>query len=135
MGALLRNWLEARRYRLAVRQLKSLPPGELAALGIREDEIDRLAREAFHIMETKTSDFGAGVPGRSLSRCALSLRREKQAALPKGSTAAPSTQNVINLMYGLKRSLEAKRPLLSRKPTSRPVAKSPVRTARPSKDR
>jgi uncharacterized protein YjiS (DUF1127 family) len=46
MNTLIRRWLQARRYRAALRQLTSLPPAELHALGIAPKEIDRLAREA-----------------------------------------------------------------------------------------
>jgi uncharacterized protein YjiS (DUF1127 family) len=46
MNTLLRRWLRARRYRAALRQLTSLSPRELEALGITPTEIERLAREA-----------------------------------------------------------------------------------------
>jgi uncharacterized protein YjiS (DUF1127 family) len=45
MNALIRTWLKARRYRAALRQLTSLSPADLNALGIAPTEIDRLARE------------------------------------------------------------------------------------------
>ena len=46
MNTLIRTWLQTRRYRAALRQLTSLSPAELNALGIAPMEIDRLAREA-----------------------------------------------------------------------------------------
>jgi len=46
MNTLIRTWLRARRYRAALRQLTSLSPADLNALGIVPAEIDRLAREA-----------------------------------------------------------------------------------------
>jgi hypothetical protein len=56
-------------------------------------------------------------------------------ASPKVAAAAPSPQNVINLMDALKRSLKTESPSLSRKPAAgRVAAKSPRRTAR-GKDR
>ena len=45
MNTLIRTWLRARRYRAALRQLTSLSPADLNALGIVPTEIDRLARE------------------------------------------------------------------------------------------
>jgi uncharacterized protein YjiS (DUF1127 family) len=46
MNTLIRTWLQARRYRAALRQLTSLSSADLNALGIVPTEIDRLAREA-----------------------------------------------------------------------------------------
>jgi uncharacterized protein YjiS (DUF1127 family) len=45
MHTMIRTWLQARRYRAALRQLSSLSPADLHALGIAPTEIDRLARE------------------------------------------------------------------------------------------
>jgi uncharacterized protein YjiS (DUF1127 family) len=45
MHTMIRTWLQARRYRAALRQLTSLSPADLNALGIAPTEIDRLARE------------------------------------------------------------------------------------------
>ena len=45
MHTMIRTWLQARRYRAALRQLTSLSPADLNALGIVPTEIDRLARE------------------------------------------------------------------------------------------
>ncbi len=41
----IRIWHQTRRYRAAVRKLRSLPPGELRALGIPPEDIPRLAFE------------------------------------------------------------------------------------------
>ena len=41
----IRIWHQTRRYRAAVRKLRSLPPGELSALGIPAEEIPHLAFE------------------------------------------------------------------------------------------
>ena len=43
MTKMIRKWSHARRYRVLVRQLRSLPARELRALGIVPAEIDRLA--------------------------------------------------------------------------------------------
>jgi len=44
--ALRRRWLQARRFRRTLRELKSLSAHELRALGIRSDDIPRLAAGA-----------------------------------------------------------------------------------------
>jgi uncharacterized protein YjiS (DUF1127 family) len=49
MGALIRRWLQARRYRMTVERLSALSPGELHDLGIAPWDIDRLARKASQI--------------------------------------------------------------------------------------
>jgi uncharacterized protein YjiS (DUF1127 family) len=46
MSTLFRRWRQSRTYRAIVRELRSLPPAELSALGIAPAEIERLAREA-----------------------------------------------------------------------------------------
>ena len=44
--ALRSRWLQTRRFRATVRELRALSPRELRALGIRPDEISRLAAAA-----------------------------------------------------------------------------------------
>lgn len=46
MRTAIRRWLYARRYRVTLRQLQRLRPGELESLGIPPWEITHLAREA-----------------------------------------------------------------------------------------
>ena len=48
-AALHRRWLQARRFRQTVRELRALPPSHLKALGIRQEEICRLAAEACRV--------------------------------------------------------------------------------------
>lgn len=45
-NALRSRWLQTRRFRATVRELKALSPRELRALGIRADDISRLAAAA-----------------------------------------------------------------------------------------
>jgi uncharacterized protein YjiS (DUF1127 family) len=49
MGMMIRKWLQARRYRVIERRLKSLSSRELRDLGIAPWDIDRLARKASQI--------------------------------------------------------------------------------------
>jgi uncharacterized protein YjiS (DUF1127 family) len=46
MKSSIRDWRRARRHSAILRDLRSLPPRELSALGIRPLEIPRLAYEA-----------------------------------------------------------------------------------------
>jgi hypothetical protein len=48
MSNLFRSWHESHRYRLTVRDLNSLSLGELQALWIRPNDINRLAWTASH---------------------------------------------------------------------------------------
>jgi non-homologous end joining protein Ku len=108
--------------------------GEIPDLTLPDEMLDL----AEHILDTKIADFDPAFLEDRYRTVLVSMLREKQAAaVPKNvTTAAPSPQNVINLMDALKRSLETERPSLSRKPTSQHSAagrKSPGRKARPPK--
>ena len=56
---LIRDWRAFRRYRVTVRQLRSLPPEELRALGIAPDRIEHLAYEASRIRPSPGADCPA----------------------------------------------------------------------------
>jgi Ku protein len=89
--------------------------------GIPDLELpDEMLQVAEHIMEAKTADFDPAFLEDRYRTVLVSMLRDKQAELPKKSgAAAPSPQNVINLMDALKRSLETERPSSSRKPAAR----------------
>ena len=46
MCTVIRRWRQSRLHRATLRELRSLPPAELRALGIAPAEIERLAQEA-----------------------------------------------------------------------------------------
>jgi DNA end-binding protein Ku len=67
---------------------------------------------AEHILETKTADFDPAFLEDRYRTVLVEMLRSKQAELPKTISAPPlgSSENVINLMDALKRSLAAERP-------------------------
>ena len=80
---------------------------------------DEMLRVAEHILETKTADFDPAFLKDRYRTVLVAMLRSKQAELPKTISAPPpgSSENVINLMDALKRSLAAERPV-SGKPTA-----------------
>jgi len=91
---------------------------------------EEMLEVAEHILETKTADFDPALLEDRYRTVLVSMLREKQAELPKKvSPAAPSPENVINLMDALKRSLDTQRPGSRRKPSSR---RSPATATKPT---
>jgi non-homologous end joining protein Ku len=73
---------------------------------------DEMLRIAEHILETKTADFDPAFLEDRYRTVLVEMLRSKKAELPKTISAPPpgSSENVINLMDALKRSLAAERP-------------------------
>jgi len=89
--------------------------------GIPELELpEEMLQVARHILDTKAADFDPALLEDRYRTALVSMLREKQAEL-QGRTppaAVPPSQNVINLMDALKRSLENARPgSTTRKPS------------------
>jgi DNA end-binding protein Ku len=96
---------------------------------------DEMLRIAEHILETKTAEFDAAFLEDRYRTVLVEMLRSKQAELPTTISAPPpgSSQNVINLMDALKRSLAAERPA-GGKPTAKAVASKAV-ASKPSSAR
>jgi DNA end-binding protein Ku len=71
-----------------------------------------MLRIAEHILETKTADFDPAFLEDRYRTVLVEMLRSTQSELPKKVSAPPpgSSENVINLMDALKRSLAAERP-------------------------
>jgi uncharacterized protein YjiS (DUF1127 family) len=78
MRNLICRWRQTRRYRATVRDLRSLAPEQLSALGIEAADIDRLARKA--------SDAGASLPSPAERPDDATL--EAQLLLPLGQSSS-----------------------------------------------
>ena len=81
---------------------------------------DEMLRIAEHILETKTADFDPAFLEDRYRTVLVEMLRSKQAELPRTINTPPpgSSENVINLMDALKRSLAAERPVAG-KPTAK----------------
>jgi DNA end-binding protein Ku len=87
---------------------------------------DELLRLAEHILETKTADFDPAFLEDRYRTVLVEMLRSRQAELPTTISAPPrSTENVINLMDALKRSLAADRSAAG-KPTPKVAASKTV---------
>jgi Ku protein len=103
---------------------------EIPALTLPDD----IMQVAERILETKLADFDPAFLEDRYRTVLLAKLREKRAELPKkAGIAAPSRQNVIDLMEVLKRSLETERVSTLRKPPRRrgPAKASPGPTRAP----
>jgi DNA end-binding protein Ku len=97
---------------------------------------DEMLRIAEHILETKTADFDPAFLEDRYRTVLVEMLRSKQAELPEMISARPpgSSENVINLMDALKRSLAAERPVAG-KSTAKAVASKAVAPKPPSAKR
>jgi non-homologous end joining protein Ku len=90
---------------------------------------DEMLRIAEHILETKKEDFDPAYLEDRYRTVLVEKLREKQAQIPaRRAVFGPSSQNVINLMDALKRSLAVEQPSASdgvTKSNSRRTAVSP----------
>jgi non-homologous end joining protein Ku len=100
---------------------------------------DEMLEITEHILDTKTEDFDPAYLEDRYRSVLVEKLRDKQAARPVASAAAaPSQQNVVNLMDALKRSLAKERPAAPiLKPTQRRGSASKRASAKrsPARDR
>ena len=88
---------------------------------------DEMLQIAEHIMQAKTGDFDPAILEDRYRTALVEILRTKKREMPiADGPVQPSSQNVINLMDALRRSMESERPAVA-KPPPRRAASKPAR--------